>query len=426
MHRSNLFPLLMIVLPALCAPNAAGGDSLKKGKTAVATVPAGGPPSTHHASTSPALSVTGRYLLFKTDVDALIGGVANGVGQLVVLDRDTGQQQLATVTKFGAPSTSISTFGALSADGRYVAFTSAATNLVTGLDVIDNLGYNDIFRRDMQTGTTVRVSKSWDNKAASFHCIDPHISADGRFVAFQTISDNLVPGSGNAKIQVFVRDLLLNTIERASKGPGATPADASCDVRGISGDGRFVLYQSYAENLGVPSIGTSQVWLRDRQEESNELISIAKGAAAKGDCYGVALSSDGRYVAFTSDAKNLPGAGKSGKTLLYVRDRKKGKTSKVKFGKGLDFQNDGPTFSANGRYLTVTLKQQGKPRRSYVHDLKKNQTTLVSVNSKKKKANDACQSVVISGNGKIVAWASKATNLGADKDDDFDVFVRRW
>ncbi len=148
------------------------------------TVPSGGAAAGPHFSRWPELSSTGRYVCFMTDVPELIGADLNGIRQIVVLDRKLETTHLVTETKRGEPTTEYPGFPAwLSQDGRYVVFFTDATNLVDGIDVIDdNAGY-DVFRHDVETGVTIRVSQTHESKLADHACYLPDVSAEGRFDA---------------------------------------------------------------------------------------------------------------------------------------------------------------------------------------------------------------------------------------------------
>jgi len=145
---------------------------------------------------------------------------------------------------------------ALSADGRFVAF-SAASNLVPG---------DDVFVRDRRTGTIERVSVSTGGGQSNGNSYFPALSADGRFVAFDSEASNLVPGDTNGISDVFLRDRLMGTTERVSVGPNGVQGNEESDEPALSADGRFVAFGSWASNL-VP--GDTKDWhdvfVHDRQ-----------------------------------------------------------------------------------------------------------------------------------------------------------------
>jgi Tol biopolymer transport system component len=161
----------------------------------------------------------------------------------------------------GAQGNDDSHFAAISADGRYVAFHSDASNLVAG----DTNNARDIFVRDRQMGTTERVSVHSNGAQGNDWSFDPAISDDGRYVAFESRASNLAPGYTNGTVDIFVRDRLMGTTERVSVDSNGTQANYDSYSPDISGDGRYVAFQSLASNLvSGDTNGVSDVFVRDR------------------------------------------------------------------------------------------------------------------------------------------------------------------
>jgi Tol biopolymer transport system component len=191
----------------------------------------------------------------------------------------------------------------ISAEGRYVAFFSYASNLVPN----DTNGSADVFVRDRQNGTTARVSLNSAGAQANGESGSVAISASGRFVAFGSAASNLVPGDTNGADDVFVRDRQNGTTRRVSVSSGGTQANADSYVRFISPDGRFIVIVSSASNL-VPNDtnGAEDVFLRDTQIGTTERVSLGpSGRQANGDSIFGSISTNGRYVAFSTEANNL-------------------------------------------------------------------------------------------------------------------------
>ncbi|HEX5504820.1 MAG TPA: HYR domain-containing protein, partial [Thermomicrobiales bacterium] len=211
---------------------------------------------------------------------------------------------------------------ALSTDGRFVAFVSDATNLVPN----DTNGRGDVFVRDRQAGATERVSVDSDgvqaNGASDIHSVA--LSADGRYVAFLSAATNLVPGDTNSTTDVFVRDRQFGTTERVSvAGGGAQANNGSTDTPALSADGRYVAFASAATNL-VPGVDTicEDVFVHDRQTGATERVSVASdGGQANGCSRDPTLSADGRSVAFRSFASNLVPDDTNGTWDVFVHDR---------------------------------------------------------------------------------------------------------
>ena len=212
-------------------------------------------------SFDPTISEDGRFVAFFSFASNLVPGDTNGTGDAFVHDRLTGTTQRVSVATGGAQANGTSFRPSLSANGRLVAFFSFASNLVPG----DTNGAQDVFVRDRQAGTTERMSVSSSGLQGNGDSDSPKLSADGRFVALRSSASNLVLGDTNGVDDVFVRDRQAGTTERVSiRSNGAQGNDHSTDMA-ISSGGRFIAFQSAASNL-VPgdTNGGWDVFLRDR------------------------------------------------------------------------------------------------------------------------------------------------------------------
>jgi Tol biopolymer transport system component len=169
--------------------------------------------------------------------------------------------QRASVDSSGVQGNQPSEIPSISADGRFVAFESVATNLVVG----DTNGARDVFVRDRQNGMTERVSVSTAGTQGNIHSDRVSISADGRFVAFQSLAGNLVVGDTNGTYDIFVRDRQLGTTERASVNSAGLQVNSGSEISAIFSDGRFVAFQSLATNLVAGDFNYKvDVFVRDR------------------------------------------------------------------------------------------------------------------------------------------------------------------
>jgi Tol biopolymer transport system component len=181
----------------------------------------------------------------------------------------------------------------------------------------------DIFVRDRWTGRTERVSVGAGGALADGWSESPAISADGRLVAFASWANNMVSGDADYTWDVFVRDRQTGRTERVSVSAGGASPTGSSVSPAISGDGRFVAFQSTADNL-VPggTTGEPGVFLRDRESGTTQIVSIAhSGAQANGWSGSPAISGDGRLVAFASVASNLVAGDTNGRTDVFVAER---------------------------------------------------------------------------------------------------------
>jgi len=312
------------------------------------------------SSVKAALSGDGRTIVFFSNAEDLVPGDQNGLDIFDALVHDVvaGTTEIASVSNAGAQTDNDPiTFPAISADGRYVAFDSVARTLV----IDDTNGKADVFVRDRLLGTTERVSVDSAAAQANGLSSNPSISADGRFVVFSSFASNLVSDDVNSWSDVFVRDRLLGTTERLSEATDGTPGDLNSFNPAVSADGAHVVFFSDAANL-VPgdAIFTTDVFVVDRTSHTTELVSVTANGMPPDDPYGSgpffapAISADGRFIAFNHPATNIVAADTNGVSDIFVRDRLLGTTERVSVGLG-DAEANGasvaPSISADGRFI---------------------------------------------------------------------------
>lgn len=287
------------------------------------------------------VSRDGRYVVF-TSATALVPGDTNQASDVYLWDRMTSTHERISVAIGGGLADGPSERPSISADGRYVAFASAATNLVAG----DTNGTVDVFVRDRVAGTTTRVSVSSTGAQVSGISRDPDISDDGTVVAFVSSAFELVPDDANGAADVFVRDLTTGVTTRVSVRTGGGEADQPSVSPVLSGDGNVVAFWSAATNLvAADSNAVADVFVHIRSSAVTERVSVSStGGEANGYSGGPALSSDGRFVAFSSNATNL-GPGSSGAGRTYVRDRQALTTLSI------GVLASAVSLSGDGRYL---------------------------------------------------------------------------
>ena len=273
-------------------------------------------------SASPAVSANGRYVSFDSGSSNLVPEDTNGTWDIFVHDRQTGGTTRASIDSAGNQADGASWWPAISADGRYVAFCSNASNLVTE----DTNGYRDVFIHDRETGVTERVSVDSAGNQGNDHSaawIGTAISRDGRYVAFHSWASNLVSGDTNGFGDIFVHDRYTGTTTRVSVDSAGNQENGHSWDPAISADGRYVAFQSDASNL-VPgdTNGTSDIFVHDCQTGATERASV-DGAGNQGDGNSLAysISADGRYVAFGSAASNLVTNDTNGVSDVFVHDR---------------------------------------------------------------------------------------------------------
>ena len=290
---------------------------------------------TLNSSDAPSISADGRYVAFESVAPNLVPGDTNGEADVSVHDRVTGATTRVSVASDGTEAVGESTFPVLvapsiSADGRYVAFESAASNLVPG----DTNGEADVFVHDRVTGATTRVSVASDGtEATGGYFIVPNapaISADGRYISFDTAASNLVPGDTNGMTDVFVHDRVTGATTRVSVASDGTQGDFHSDAPSISSDGRYIAFETGASNLGSTVAGNSNVLVHDRVTgvTSNASIASIVNGFPFADCRGPSISADGRYVSFTSFTELNNGTGDHAADVV-VYDRTTGASSRI-------------------------------------------------------------------------------------------------
>ncbi len=323
---------------------------------------------------------------------------------------------------------------AISADGRYVVFESAASNLVPG----DTNGFEDIFVHDRWTGATERVSVDSSGAQADSESYAPAISADGRYVAFESVADNLVPGDTNVWGDYFVHDRLSGTTERVNVDSSGAQADYSSGYAApaISADGRYVAFQSEADNLVAGDTNVAQdVFVHDRQTGATEMVSVdSAGIQGTIDSVLPSISADGRFVAFMSLANNLAVGDTNVASDVFVHDRQTGTTEIVSVdSSGVAGWSDAsfPSISSDGRYVafdTLTNLEGGIPNGYidvYVHDRQTGTTELVSADSTGAEGNGVSDRASLSADGRFVVFESQATSLvPGDTNALSDIYVR--
>jgi Tol biopolymer transport system component len=405
--------LSMVVDPALAAP----------ARTRLVSKTSEGDPATGD-SREGTVSADGRFVAFTSIAGNLPG--ANGVTQIYVHDRGTGRTRLVSKTTGGDPADGSSEDPSISADGRFVAFESEADNL-PGLTSLE-----DVFVHDRRTGRTRLVSKTSGGAPADAESNSPSISGNGRYVAFRSDADNL--GGDPAHDNVFIHDRRLGKTRLVSKTSGGVPANSNSEDPAVSFSGRFISFDSTAPNLPGPNVVEFRIYVHDRRTGATELVSRrSNGDPADSGSFDSTISARGRYVAFESLADNLPG--RDGVTDVYVHDRRSGRTRLVSRSSsgasGNDFSNDA-AISGSGRYVAFESEATNLDGGSgfqdvFVRDLIRGRTRLVSQTSDGDPLTAESESVrcqrVVSDDGRFVLFSSAAMELPG-QDGVGSVYVR--
>jgi Tol biopolymer transport system component len=279
----------------------------------------------------PAISADGRFVAFRSGASNLVAGDTRFTDDVFVRDRVAQLTRRISVGPGGQQANGDSWGPAISAHGRFVAFVSNASNLVAG----DTNDTRDVFVRDRVAQLTRRISVGPGGQQANGESLDPAISADGRFVAFDSFATNLVAGDTNNAYDVFVRDRVAQLTRRISVGPGGQQANDHSFTPAISAHGRFVGFVSLASNLVAGDTNQwDDVFVRDRVAQLTRRVSVGPGGQqANSYSFGKpAISAHGRFVAFFSNATNLVPGDTNNAFDVFVRDRVAQVTRRVSVG----------------------------------------------------------------------------------------------
>lgn len=350
-----------------------------------------------------------------------------------------------SVADGGAGANSWSYGGDLSANGRFAVFSSEATNL----GPYDPGASRTIYVQDLRAGqveTVSRQSASAGGMPAEIDSRSAEISDSGRFVVFQTEAQNLGgPIVASENIYVYDRrEDRVQLVSRRSKTGGGGGANEDTDSPSISANGRYVAYQTRATNLGGPIAGDGEanVYVYDRKERRTILASRRShgGRGGNSNSFEASLAPSAPVVVFESQASNLGGPiHPNASANVYAYDWKRRKLElaarRSGNGKGPNSAADVPDVSASGRLVLFEtdatnlggpLRGPDGTRRLYVHDRKTGRTSLVSRQSKGaggKGANANSGSGEISNSGRYVAFNTEATNLGGPIASTLNVYV---
>ncbi|HVM49709.1 MAG TPA: hypothetical protein VMU04_16905 [Candidatus Acidoferrum sp.] len=393
-------------------------------------------------ATGPRMSADGRFVAFECPDASLVPNDRNHAYDVFVRDLQTGGLELVSGRDPSMPSltpngASILSTASVSTDGRYIAFSSDADNLVPN----DANGCSDVFLSDLLLGTNILVSVGTNGLAADGASSEPSISGDGRYVAFNSAADNLVPGDTNRTMDVFLRDLQTSTTVLVSvNSNGHGPGNGSSYSPIMSADGRYVLFHSLAENLAPGSYtpGVENLFLRDMQLATNYGLtqmhsgmpvgtmtpsgrfvlfsgtlspyyylptslylwdSLSAGLIYTNAATGVvnvALSPDGNRIAYAA-------------TSLCVVDRLAGTNGVISATNA--GSHSGLRFSSDGRWLAY-VTPQNNTNQVYLYDFQFGTNLLVSRGySAREPANANSDSPDISADNRFVAYRSAASNL---------------
>lgn len=432
-----LTPVLGVMMASV--PLAAGPEPFLSpipGTTTCVSISSSGAQANSY-SNGPAISAEGRYVAFESRATNLVSGDTNGRQDIFVHDRETEETTRVSVASDGSQANGYSEAASISGDGQRIAFASAASNLV----ISDTNRVWDVFVRDRETGQTTRVSVASDGGQGNANALWPAISADGRYVAFDSRASTLVISDTNRATDVFVHDLETGETTRVSVGPEGGEGNDDSMFSSISADGRLVAFVSQANNLVVEdNNGFDDIFVHDRHTGETSLVSVASDGS-QAQCrwrlcsWHPAISADGRYVAFVSYADNLVDGDTNHTADVFIHDRQHGETRRVSVASdgSQGSYAQAPALSGDGRLVTfwsyasnlVSDDANGWVADVFIRDREMSRTSLASISSSGVQGNAGSRASAISVDGCCVAFGSAANNLVRGDDNGMeDIFVR--
>lgn len=376
---------------------------------------------------SVALSADGRVVAFDS-LAKLVAQDDNTRRDLYIYNG--ANRQISLASRGNGVEEGDSTLASLSADGNFVAFQSSASNLVAN----DTNGDSDIFVYNLRTGSRVRISLSSKGDQANKGAVNPVISGNGRYIAFESAATSLVFGDGNAKKDIFVHDRMTGNLVRASLNNAGNGGTGDSSRATISSNGRYVAFESVADNL-VPrdSNGRSDIFVRDMVAGRTARVSVSSdGAEGDSDSYDPAFSGDGRFITFQSRSTNLVAGANSTISKVFLHDRdfdadgvfdepggvETALVSRTAAGGEANGDSFNGTISADGRQIAfssyapnLTLNDQKGASDVFMYDRASRKVRRVSQAPGGADADGDSFEAALSADGQIAAFHSKAGNL---------------
>ncbi|MDQ3030785.1 MAG: hypothetical protein M3Y87_00045 [Myxococcota bacterium] len=405
------------------------GNSCPAGDIDIQSVSSGGAQGDAGAFHFLGVSSDGRYVAFISAATNLVPGDTNGVSDVFVRDNALGTTQRVSLSAGGAQANGRSIFASISEDGRYVAFASAATNLVPG----DTNGVEDVFVKDRTGGSIWRLSRSSAGLEGNGASLFPRISGNGNVVIYTSSATNLVAGDTNGADDVFVTERATGATIRASQATGGVGANAGSTRGWLDFSGTFIVFSSSASNLVTGDTNAAaDIFFHHRTFRTTTRLSVATdGTQANGSSINPRISRNGNIVAFSSFATNLVLADTNGRTDIFVRDRA-GLTTELVSLSTAGVQSDQNTVyghpSADGRYVVMasgaTTLVSGDTNATgdiFVRD--RVAATTTRVEGSFGQPNGLSDYPIIDPTGAFIAFTSDATNLAGDSNAFRDVFL---
>jgi len=362
------------------------------------------------------ISADGRFVAFESRATNLVPNDTNARSDVFLRDRETNTVRRVSVASDGTEGNSNSMSPSISDDGRFVAFDSYASNLVPN-DANSNW---DVFVHDRETGMVERVSVASDGTEGDNGSGEASISPDGQFVAFGSDASNLVPNDTNAQADIFVHDCQTDTVERVSVASDGTQGNNTSWRPSVGACGLWVAFESSASNLVPNDTNNAQdIFVYDRQNKTVERVSVASdGTQGNSDSFSPSISADGRWVAFHSQASNLIPNDTNGTVCdTFVYDRQTDTIECVSVssdGTQGNYESAWPAISADGRFVAfrseaenLVLDDTNRQMDVFVYDRHTETVVRVSVAADGTQGNNHSYDPSISADGRWVAFSRR-------------------
>ncbi|MFK8067235.1 MAG: FG-GAP-like repeat-containing protein [Gammaproteobacteria bacterium] len=381
--------------------------------------------NSNHESDNPSLSANGRYIAFHSLATDLIVNDTNGWLDVFVYDKQLSSNSLISVSSSGSQGNGNSRNPDQSGDGRFVVFDSYASNLITG----DSNSQRDIFLHDTQSSTTSRINLTSEASEANGESRLPALSSDGRYIVFESDASNLVTGDSNGSTDIFLFDRNDDSLKLLSKNSSGNSGNNSSQRAAISADGRFVSFESNATDLiSGDTNSSSDIFVYELASDSLTRISVdSSSGQANNDSFRSDISGDGRFVVFDSIATNLISGDSNSSSDIFLHDRQSGNTTRLSvdsFNAQANGDSIEPSISASGDYVSFTsiatnldlvTNDTNGVDDIFVRDRDGSETFRMSVKSLTGIEADASNDISsISFEGQYVAFASSSSNLITD------------
>ncbi len=429
--RSAVISAALLVL-SLAVPFCAQSQTTTRLSLGIGGVEANKP------STAPRISADGSSVVYRSQASNLVPNDTNNAEDLFITRIGTGTTQRVNVATDGSQVTGFILDFSVSADGRYVAYGTIAT----GLDPADTNNFYDIYLRDTVANTTTLITKGIAGAQTNGSSRTPSISANGRYIAFESLATNLIAGDTNGVRDVFFYDTQLHAIARLSTDTGGAQSNGQSYGAVISGDGTAVAFYSTATNLVTGDTNAvGDVFVRNLFTGTTTRVSVATDGTQGNSSSGaddIAISYDGKLIAFDSVASNLVAGDTNGSLDVFIRDitlPAVPTTTRVSVNSA-GIQGNGSSYldsiTPDGRFVVFDSDSTNLVGDDtnllfdvFVRDRTLSTTLRVSLNGDGTQGNDESSLADISADGNIVVFASFATNLAPNDTNGFsDIFLR--